>query len=157
MHTNCLLLLLVCCSCFVNECVGCTFGNMHGLHSLLLLLLVCLISCVNGFAGSTFDSMHGLGGALRLFVAALWLESSVLQGNTAQAIAGAIFFNQSCLQVCFPCAALVLPVKSFKSNASSRLKEWSALHLCVCALLYRSTVCWGQMIWLRCVDQRVCG
>lgn len=90
-------------------------------------------SCVNGSVGSTFDSMHGLGGALRLFVAALWLESSVLQGNTGQAIAGAFFFNLSCLQVCLPMCSLCSACQEFQVK---RLKQASRVvciaFVCLC-------------------------
>lgn len=49
---------------------------------------------------STFVSLQGLGGAMRLFVAALWLDSTVIHDNFAPAAGGAIFFDQSCLPVC---------------------------------------------------------
>lgn len=70
----------------------------------LTACLDCGVMQCCAFAGSTFESMLGLGGALRLFIAALWLDSTLLLNNSAQAIAEAIFFNQSCIQVgCSSC------------------------------------------------------
>ena len=48
---------------------------------------------------STFTSLQGVGGALRLFVAAVWLDSTVIRDNFAPAAGGGIFFDQSCLPV----------------------------------------------------------
>ena len=48
---------------------------------------------------STFMSLEGVGGAMRLFVAALWLDSTVIRDNFAPAAGGGMFFEQSCLPV----------------------------------------------------------
>ena len=57
--------------------------------------------------GDTFETMYGLGGAMRLFVAVLWLSNTQLINNSAQTVAGALFFNQSCLGVSSLCSNLL--------------------------------------------------
>ena len=62
--------------------------------------------------GGALDALQGTGGAMRLFVGALWLQDTQMIGNTADTIAGAVFFNQSCFQVSMWLVALQLALSS---------------------------------------------